>query len=158
MRLMKNGAQISWQYIAGFVDGEGSIVKTKRTVYRILIPQTHEGVLKAIQGFTGMGFIFKGKTRKAHWKDNWVYVVAQQRQVLFFLKKIHPYLIVKRQLATDRIPVLTQLIFEGDQRRGQLQKRLKLCKFWRSKGLTYRAIGKKLKIDFGYARRLCLYA
>ena len=154
---MEFNVRMSWQYIAGFVDGEGSIVKTKRTVYRILVPQTHEGVLEEIKKFTGVGYIFKCKTRKAHWKDNWVYAISRQKDVLFVLKKLKPYLIVKRQLAEDRIPTIEKLIAEGEVRRQRLQKRVKVCKFLRGKGWTYRAIAKKLKVDFGYARRLFLY-
>lgn len=150
---------MSWQYIAGFVDGEGSIVKAKNTtVYRVLIPQTHEGVLKAIQEFARVGIIYQCKTRKAHWKDNWVYAVARHKDVLYFLKKIRAYLIVKKKLAESRIPDLKQLVAHDRQKSLDLQKKLKVCKFLRSKGLTFRAIGKKMNVDFGYARRLLLYS
>jgi hypothetical protein len=156
--MRKHTFKMSWQYIAGFVDGEGSIVRTRPTVYRILIPQTHEGVLKEIQRFAGCGFIYQCKTRKSHWKDNWVYAVARQKDVLFFLQKIQPYLIVKKDLAQTRIPTLKILVKRLERKRADLQKRLKLCKFLRSRGWTYRAIAKKLNVDFGYARRLFLYA
>ena len=148
---------MSWKYIAGFMDGEGSIVRTKRTIYRILIPQTHEGVLKEIKRFVGRGYIFKCKTRKAHWKDNWVYAISRQKDVLFFLKKIHPYLIVKRMLATKRIPIMKKCVKNTVARKKRLQKRMKICKLLREQGATYREIAAKLKVDFGYARRLFLY-
>ena len=44
--------------IAGFFDGEGSIVWHERGHgFRVLLPQTNFEVLVAIQGFTRMGFI-----------------------------------------------------------------------------------------------------
>ena len=148
---------MSWEYIAGFVDGEGSIVKTKPTLYRVLIPQTHEGVLIAIKEFSRLGYIYKCATRKAHWKDNWVYAISRRNDVLSFLKKVSPYLIVKKELVERCIPIISDLSKKAKERERKLQKRVKVCKILREQGATYREIAHKLKIDFGYARRLFLY-
>ncbi len=67
---------MDWNYIAGFFDGEGSILKHDPTNYRISIPQTNEEVLQKIKTFSNMGNIFKTRKRKEHWKDSWVYSVA----------------------------------------------------------------------------------
>lgn len=148
---------INWDYIAGFFDGEGSILKPGETDYRVSILQTHEGVLKEIQRFTQVGNICEVAKRKAHWKESWVYYVARQKDVLLFLKKIYPRLIVKKNLAKKIIPVLTSIVLSNKKKKLNLQKKAKACKFLRSRGLSYRAIGAKLKIDHGYARRLILY-
>ncbi len=148
---------INWSYIAGFVDGEGSIVKNGKNDYRIAIPQTHEGVLRAIQDFTGMGNICQVAKRKAHWKESWVYCVARQEGVLFFLKRIYPYLIVKKDIARKIIPMVAKIVFNQRKNKLRLQKKIKACKFLRERGFSYRQIGKKLKVDHGYARRLILY-
>ena len=86
---------INWSYVAGFIDGEGSIVQYGATDYRIAVPQTNEEVLRRIQEFSGVGNICQVKRRKTHWKESWIYCVARQENVLFFLKSIYPYLIVK---------------------------------------------------------------
>ncbi|MBI3046129.1 MAG: hypothetical protein HYY86_01090 [Candidatus Harrisonbacteria bacterium] len=148
---------INWGYIAGFVDGEGNIVKNGKNDYRIAIPQTHEGVLKEIQDFSGMGNICKAKKRKPHWKENWVYCIARQKDVLFFLKSIYPYLIVKKGIARKTIPIVAKIVSNQFKNKLCLQKKIKACKFLRGRGLSYRKIGKKLKVDHGYARRLILY-
>lgn len=149
--------KLNWSYIAGFVDGEGSIIKCGDTDYRVAIPQTHEGVLKEIKNFTDVGNICKVKKRKAHWKESWTYYVAKQEDTLFFLKKIYPYLIVKKYVAQKIIPIVTKIVSKNRKKKLQLQKKIKKCKFLRDKGLSYRSIGRKLKIDHGYARRLILY-
>lgn len=149
---------MSWQYIAGFVDGEGSIVQTQKRVYRLLIPQTHEGVLQEIRHFVAAGTIYKVKKRQAHWKDSWTFAVARQEDLLRFLKKIIPHLIVKKSLAVHRVAIIEKIVAENRAKRRYLQKKLKLCKLLRSQGMTYRAIAKRMNIDFGYARRLYLFA
>jgi len=148
---------INWSYIAGFVDGEGSIVKYGETDYRVSISQTHEGVFKKIKDFTGVGNICKVGKRKEHWKDSWVYYVARQNDALFFLKNIYPYLIVKKEIAQRTIPIIARIVLKNHKKKLRLQKKIKNCKFLRGKGLSYRAIGKKLNVDHGYARRLILY-
>lgn len=149
--------RINWNYIAGFMDGEGSISKAGDTDYRISIPQTHEGVLLDIQRFTGVGSICKVAKRKAHWKESWTYCVARQEHALWFLRKVYPYLIVKKKLAGKTIPIVERIVFQNREKRRHLQKKVKACKFLRNKGLSYRAIGKKLNVDHGYARRMILF-
>lgn len=149
--------KISWSYIAGFMDGEGSISRLDDTNYRISIPQTHEGVLKAVQIFAGVGGICKVGKRKEHWKESWTYFVARQGDVLFFLKKISPYLLVKKELAEKTIPIVQKIVLRNRKKKRDLQNKTKACKLLRNKGLSFRAIGAKLNIDHGYVRRLILY-
>ena len=148
---------INWSYIAGFADGEGSFVKYGETDYRISVPQTNEKVLRAIQFFTKFGNICKTKKRKTHWKDNWVYSVARQEDVLVFLKNVYPYLIVKKEMARKVIPIIAEIVAANRRKKDNLQKKIRTCKLLREKKLSYRSIGKKLKIDHGYVRRLILF-
>ena len=149
--------RVNWSYIAGFIDGEGSITKHGETDYRITVSQTNEEVLKMIQVFTKSGNICQVTKRKEHWKESWVYVVARQKDVLVFLKKIYPYSIVKKNLIRNLIPVITKVVLKQRERKANLQKNIKRSKLLRKKGLSYRAIGKKLGIDHGYVRRLILF-
>ncbi|GEM_PF-1031121 len=150
-------SKINWSYIAGFLDGEGSVVKNGETDYRISIPQTNEEVLKEILKFTKVGNICQVRKRKIHWKESWIYFVARQEDVLFFLKNVYPLLIVKRNIVRKFIPTIAGIVTTARKRKLNLQKKIKACKLLRENRLSYRAIGKKLKIDHGYVRRMILY-
>src|SRR3989338_586617 len=146
---------MTWDYIAGFFDGEGSLVHNGKR-FRILIPQTHEGVLLEIKNFIGSGTIYKVTKRKEHWKECWVYCIARQEDVLKFIKKIKNNLIVKKITVLNAIPRLT-ITLNGMVKRKKIRiDRKNTVEKLRAKGLTYREIGKKVGIDFGYARRLLL--
>ena len=146
---------MTWNYIAGFFDGEGSIGHNGKG-YRLTIPQTSYLVLEEIKNFTKKGDIIKTVKRKSHWKDNWVYYVARQKDVQIFLKKLLPHLIVKRKLAEQTILKLN-LIVEAQKQKSLLAVfRKKQSILLRNNGLSYRQIGRKIGIDWGYARRLAL--
>lgn len=147
---------MDWRYIAGFVDGEGSITKNSKG-YRLHIPQTHYAVLAAIKDFSGVGNIFKVTKRRDHWKESWVYFVASQENALFFISKILPFLIVKKEVALKAIQSLKARIKERRQAAKNLQIKTKKCKLLRSIGYSYRQIGAALNMDHGHARRLILF-
>jgi len=146
---------ITWQYIAGFFDGEGSIVHNGKG-FRITISQTNYLVLKTILDFVGFGFIFKNQRRKPNWKESWVYYIAKQEEVYIFLKNILPFIIVKKDLSVKIIPELKLFIKRQVKQKNNRKKIIKEAKLLRQQGLTYREIGKKLKIDWGYVRRIIL--
>ncbi len=148
---------MDWSYVAGFIDGEGSITRNGDTDYRITIPQTNQEVLETIKTFSGVGNICKVRKRKSHWKESWIYAVAKQEDVLVFLRNVYPRLIVKRGIVRRLIPVVADIVSAQRKKRLNLQKNIERSKFLRGKGLSYRAIGKKLKIDHGYVRRLILF-
>lgn len=146
---------MSWQYIAGFFDGEGSLGHNGKG-YRITISQTNFPVLKTIQDFAGFGNIFKNRKRKSHWKESWVYYIARQEEVYIFIKNVLPFIIVKKDLAAKVMPTLSLTVKNHQQ---QIINRLRIireAKLLRSQGLTYRKIGIKLSIDWGFARRIIL--
>tara|TARA_R100000963_G_scaffold30285_1_gene21558 strand:+ start:72 stop:518 length:447 start_codon:yes stop_codon:yes gene_type:complete len=95
-------------YIAGLFDGEGTVDFARRkekkrgktyTVQRIAlrIEMTDESVLNWVHEILGVGTIRKrnrSASRKAHWKDAWIYTV-RFRQALHVCKLLWPYAIVK---------------------------------------------------------------
>ena len=91
-------------YIAGLFDGEGSVDFAKRkekrgNVQAILmrIEMTDETVLNWVHETLGVGTVRKrnrSPSRKAHWKDAWVYSV-RFRDALHVCKILWPYTIVK---------------------------------------------------------------
>ena len=146
---------MNWSYIAGFFDGEGSLVYNGKG-FRIIIPQTNEEVLISIKNFIGYGNIIYIKKRKAHWSDSWSYYIAKQTEVYDFIRKIKPFVIVKRDLITKTIPRLRTITNNQEKRKNLYIYRKREAKKLRNKGLTYRSIGKELNVDWGYARRLIL--
>lgn len=146
---------MTWSFIAGFFDGEGSLIRHGRGHgYRVIIPQTNLEVLEEIRRFTGSGFIFTVKKRKAHWKESWVYGIAKQSDVVVFLKNIQKHVIVKRNSVDTAIPLIEKRLKELNEERRSLQIRIIAAYKMRGKGATYRAIGRYLHVDFGYIRRM----
>lgn len=146
---------MTWQYIAGFFDGEGSISYNGKG-YRLTISQSHYTVLKQIHTFTGVGHIFKVTKRQAHWKDSWVYSISKQSDIVLFLKQIKPYLVVKKGLVVDILPKLLKQTKIHENRLLKSKFLQKSAKELRKDHLSYREIGKRLNIDFGHARRLTM--
>ena len=144
---------MNWDYIAGFFDGEGTLVG-RRKGFRIAITQTNKKVLEGIKKFSKIGHICDITKRKIHWKDSWVYFVAKQSDVYLFLKKVEPKLIVKRELTGKAVRALRVYLKTEKRKKLILETKIKEAKNLRNKGLAYREIGKRLSIDFGYARRL----
>ncbi|MBI3120209.1 MAG: LAGLIDADG family homing endonuclease [Candidatus Kerfeldbacteria bacterium] len=147
---------MNWEYIAGFFDGEGSILRSPKG-FRITIPQTNLDVLREIHQFTGVGNVIAVTKRQAHWKDSWVYYIAKQKDILFFLRHVQPYVIVKRENTLRAIPSLAKIVQKQNTRIRRAKLVTERAKELRKQEWTYRAIGKKLKIDWGYARRIILY-
>ena len=146
---------MNWSYIAGFFDGEGSLTHNGKG-FRITVPQTNEEVLNKIRDFSGVGYVIKLRKREAHWKDAWLYYIASTKGVCIFLEKASPYLVLKKKLALETIPYLKKELIRMKKKKELYKKRKKQAKKLRGKGLDYRTIGKKLGIDWGYARRLAL--
>lgn len=147
---------MSWEYIAGFFDGEGTISRNA-SGFRISMPQTNEEVLEKIRDFSGLGNICKVTKRKSHWKDSWTYYISKQGSVLIFLKGISPHLILKKNLADNTI---TRLLFIVRNQRLKILKhqyRQRKAITLRNKGLTYEQIGRKMGgLDKGYVRKLII--
>ncbi len=96
-------------YIAGFVDGEGSIgidiIKSKgKTVphtfkVRVIVTNSNFSVMEWIKTVTGYGCAYKyKKSYKENWKKvhRWQVVSGKARQ---FIGDIYPYLKVKKSIA-----------------------------------------------------------
>tara|TARA_R110000803_G_scaffold9259_1_gene29363 strand:- start:40 stop:459 length:420 start_codon:yes stop_codon:yes gene_type:complete len=91
-------------YIAGLFDGEGSVDFAKRkekrgNVQSILmrIEMTDEDVLRWVHETLGVGTVRKrnrSPSRKAHWKDAWVYSI-RFRDALHVCKILWPHVKVK---------------------------------------------------------------
>lgn len=95
---------MSWEYITGFFDGEGCVSRLhendphsnahNRIFWRILITQKHRNVLDIIQKFIGYGKVYRVKKPP---EICYCYTIVKQHEVVDFLKKVSPYVIVKRK-------------------------------------------------------------
>ncbi len=147
---------MTWEYIAGFFDGEGTISRNT-SGFRISMPQTNQEVLEKIRHFSGLGNICKVTKRKSHWKDSWTYYITKQKNVLIFLKGISPHLVLKKDLADNTIPELKLIVNKQKLKILKHENRRKKALILRSKGLAYWRIGEKMGgLDRGYVRKLIL--
>ncbi len=146
---------MTWKYIAGFFDGEGSIISHK-SGFRVLIPQTNLDVLERIRAFCNMGFICEVTKRKSHWKDAWIYSIGQQEHVYRFGKNILPYVIVKREKVEKALPEVKRYIQRQRARKELRATRIAKASLFRKQGLSYRKIEVIMGVDRGYLRRILL--
>jgi hypothetical protein len=94
--------KIEKAYIAGIVDGEGTVTlmrhhKNETPTPYVTVANNNLPLLKWIRSRVG-GLILRKKKKEPHHKDSYTWVVCQDR-VLRFLKEIKQYLIIKRQQA-----------------------------------------------------------
>jgi intein/homing endonuclease len=92
--------KLDWKYIAGFMDGEGSIViYSNRNLVSITISNTNREVLERIKDFTKMGHIYLDNriNRPVVWKQEYSYQIVAYKDVRMFLCKIKDYAIVKKE-------------------------------------------------------------
>jgi len=144
---------MDWKYVAGFFDGEGTITKAEKR-YRIYVTQTSREVLDSICQLADVGSVKPIKKRKSHWQNAWVYYITDKHKIRYFLRQVYPYLVVKKQLASKALEDIDEKI-TNDYRRTEIKKsRIQKITSLRAQGLSYRAIGKEMNIDWGYARKL----
>lgn len=95
---------LSWPWIAGFFDGEGSVsyYKSGPKGYpqtRISIASTDRFVLEAIQSFTGVGAILPQKKADGRHKQLWAWHVGKGSDVEAVLLGMLPHLVVQKDRA-----------------------------------------------------------
>ncbi|MBN7795089.1 LAGLIDADG family homing endonuclease [Parahaliea mediterranea] len=84
-------------YIAGLVDGEGTITLTRKhrnenRQLALTISSTERGMLDFVLARTGVGKITNKRRSKAHHQDSFAYAVYN-RQALQLIRQIGPYLL-----------------------------------------------------------------
>lgn len=147
---------MTWEYIAGFIDGEGTIVQRDK-VYNLYISQTNLEVLEEIRDFAGVGKVYEINQRKEHWKEAWIYNAGGGYGTEHILSNVKDLLIVKRDWALYVLGELRKRLQEIEAEKILRQERMERAKFLRSQGWTYRKIAKELGTDFGYIRKLVLF-
>lgn len=129
-------------YIAGFIDGEGSITIRKNRV-RITIPQTNFEILDEIRLFFGFGGITTVKKRKEHWKQSWVYYSGSNKNSDKILKLLDGHLILKQKKLEEAKTILKDFFSIS---RGHANKKEEILRLV-DEGKSYRQIEKILKVS-----------
>ncbi len=94
---------MNWDYIAGFIDGEGSII-VKPPRVRIYISNTNREILEKIKVFLEGGSVFEAKrTIKGNWKKQYGWTICSHQDVLRILKNLRNKLIIKRKVCEEAI-------------------------------------------------------
>ena len=94
-------------YIAGLIDGEGTITLTRRHRNEnrqicVAISSTEINLLEFVKSATGIGKITRKKTVKDHHNTGFTYHVSN-RQALGLIEQIHPYLKSYKKLRADLV-------------------------------------------------------
>lgn len=94
---------ISWEYLAGIIDGEGSIGTTKtgyppNIVGRVIVANTDLRLLTALNEFFGGYMTVRSKGQKSNWKP-FATLTWTGRQAEKILVGARPFLIIKGEQA-----------------------------------------------------------
>lgn len=101
---------MDWSYLAGFIDGEGSIVIYTKPRKRVIIniPNTHLESINEIKRFLKVGNVHTYKRGKDHWKPYSLYHISSHKEVKEILTNLLPYLIIKKQKALQAIKMIEE--------------------------------------------------
>lgn len=131
---------MNYDYLAGFIDGEGSIILKSPRV-RLYISNTNKKVLDDIKKFVNCGTVFEVK-RKIHgnWKKQYGWTVAAHKDSLRILRNLRKRLIIKRDLCEKAIKYIENKRWQGEYLSKKELERLKYLK-------SSRKIAKELDVS-----------
>jgi len=95
---------MNWDYLAGFIDGEGSII-IKPPRVRIYISNTDKLILEEIQKFLNCGKVYEviRKNKNEKWKRQYGWTICFHKEVLRILINLRDKLIIKKELCERAI-------------------------------------------------------
>ncbi|MDD5700313.1 MAG: LAGLIDADG family homing endonuclease [Candidatus Nanoarchaeia archaeon] len=130
---------MNWDYVAGFIDGEGSII-IKPPRVRLYISNTDKKALNRIEKFLKCGYTFEVKRKlKDNWKKQYGWTICDHNECLRILKNLRKKLIIKKEKCEEAIKYI-----ENKRWIGNYITKEELKKFG---DMPYRKIAKKLKIS-----------
>lgn len=95
-------SEIDLSYIAGMLDGEGSIYPFQ-TGFRIGIANSDEAVIRWMHGVIGIGKVRISKAREHQHLDSYCLDISRHGDIWGFLEVVMPYLRIKKQKAINAI-------------------------------------------------------
>lgn len=95
---------MKWDYLAGFIDGEGSII-IKPPRVRIYISNTNKEILNEIKNFLKCGSVFEVKRKMSNtkWKKQYGWTICFHKDVLKILENLKDKLVIKKKLCEQAI-------------------------------------------------------
>ncbi len=119
---------MNWEYLSGFIDGEGSIIIRPPRI-RIYISNTHKEVLNQIKNFVECGNVFEVKRKlKSNWKKQYGWTICNHKEVLKILKELKNRLIIKKDLCEKAIVYIENKRWQKDYiSKEELNKFKHLC-------------------------------
>jgi len=161
--------KISYPYLAGLIDGDGSIIKTGQGYWTISISSKDKELLEKIKDFIIQNTPnYVGIRKKVEvYQDGNIYTlrVGDQKVISFLVKKLSPYLIIKKERAESVLKTIK--IRKNYKLINYTLEELKslLESYYVTQKLSIRQITKKLNMSynavyhwltkFGIERRRC---
>lgn len=137
---------ISWQYIAGFFDGEGyvGIIHSKRgPVVSLTMTNTNLALLEMIKEFVGFGNIYEQKVTNRFGKHPCHFLrFANHKGALRFAENILPYCVIKKQRIEALITAIKSHKWRGEY---EVDRNALYDLYW-NKHYPSRIVGKELGI------------
>jgi hypothetical protein len=85
-------------YVAGIIDGEGSILRTNTGHWQVKVGMTDEPVMRWLHALGGT-LAYQSREREVNRRPVWTWQVSRRRDVVVLLQALMPYLIVKQEKA-----------------------------------------------------------
>jgi hypothetical protein len=118
---------ISIDYIAGIIDGEGSIICIKSKV-RVQIANTDMNMLYKIQRSLGFGSVSQYKERKPNWKKAGIYRTCNNNESRKLLELLNGKLIIKQDKCEKAINILCEYYKKLEKYNYDKEKALEMLK------------------------------
>jgi len=149
--------EITYSYIAGLIDGDGSITKTDN-LWTISICSKDKNTLEKIREFIIKNTLnYIGTRKKAEiYESKNIYnlQINNQKVIHFLLKKIENYVLIKKDIieqALKSIKIERKNYKFGGYTKDELKKILE--DFYLNQKLSIRHIAKKLNVSYGTIQR-----
>jgi hypothetical protein len=131
---------MNWDYVAGFIDGEGSII-IKPPRVRLYISNTNKEILEEIKKFVNCGSVFEVKREiKGNWKKQYGWTICSHQEVLKILTNLKDRLFIKKELCKKAVDYIEHKRWQKDYLSKEELKK------WRNLGSS-RKIAKKLGVS-----------
>ena len=140
---------MNWDYIAGFVDGEGSILIPQNKRVKISIYNTNRESLEEIKNFIGYGTIRFVDRNPGKWKPSGIYSITNSRKIILpILEELKDRCIIKKEKINEAIEFIKEKKWYRDK-----YVDIQLIKKLRNEGKSYREIAKTMNIAHETVRK-----